>query len=117
MPLILPPKRVRPHSFRLIMHLFEAAGIQPRVVQEASEKQTIISLVAARIGAALIPEWAAKLQLPGVVFRPLAREAVKPPPIEAALGIAWPPDQRCPPRDRFLKIVRQSLAGQRVLAR
>ena len=116
-PLILPPKRVRPHSFRLIMHMFEAAGTQPRVVQEASEKQTIVSLVAAGIGVALVPEWAAKLQLPGVVFRPIAGEAVKPPPIEAALGMAWPTDQRCPPRDRFLEIVRQSLAGQRVLAR
>jgi DNA-binding transcriptional LysR family regulator len=116
-PLILPPRRVRPHSFRFIMHMFDAAGTQPQVVQEASEKQTIVSLVAAGIGLALVPEWAAKLQVPGVVFRPIEAASPLAPPIEAALGAAWPTNQSCPPRDRFLKIVRKSLAEQGAVSR
>jgi DNA-binding transcriptional LysR family regulator len=71
-PLILPPKRTRPCTFGLVMRFLDAVGAQPNIVQEATEKQTIIAMVAAGMGVALVPEWVAMLRVRGVVYKPLA---------------------------------------------
>ena len=54
-PLIVPERRSRPHSHDLTMKLFAAAGLQARIVQLANEKQTIVNLVAAELGVAIVP--------------------------------------------------------------
>lgn len=103
-PLILPPRRTRPHSHDGVMRLFAAVGLSPRVAQEAEEKQTIVSLVAAGIGIALLPEWAARMRVPGVVFRPVALPRAAAPP-EWGLGVAWNPEAACPERALFLSLL------------
>ncbi len=108
-PLILPNRQVRPHSFRLVTRLLDAVNVQPAAIQEADEKQTIINLVAAGLGIALVPEWTARMQLPGVVYRPLDLPA-GPPPRESELGVAWLKDHRCPARDYFLDLMRSQIA-------
>jgi DNA-binding transcriptional LysR family regulator len=61
-----------------------ASGFAPRIVQEANELFTVLSLVGAGLGVSLVPRSAALMQLPGVRFRAL-------PLPEAAwdIGGAW----------------------------
>ncbi|MBC9879911.1 LysR family transcriptional regulator [Bradyrhizobium sp. INPA01-394B] len=105
-PLILPPKRTRPCTFGLIMRFFDAVGAHPNIVQEATEKQTIVAMVAAGMGVALVPEWVAMLRVRGVVYKPLAFVLADPPPPEAILGVCWRKHQRLASRDLFLDAVR-----------
>ncbi|WP_145143863.1 LysR substrate-binding domain-containing protein [Roseomonas gilardii] len=106
LPLILPPRRTSPHSAGIVARLFDRLGLEPHVVQEADEKQTMVNLVAARIGVALLPEWMARIRVPGVVYRPLdLGEAGSLP--EWALGVAWAEAQRSPGRDAFLALLRE----------
>jgi DNA-binding transcriptional LysR family regulator len=48
-----------------------AAGFAPRIVQEASELSTVVSLVRAGLGVALVPRSTALIRLPGVRFHEL----------------------------------------------
>ena len=109
LPLIVPARQVRPHSYKAIMRAFQAAGEEARIVLEAAEKQTMVSLVAAGIGLALVPNWVAKLQVPGVVYRPLCLETSMEGP-ESALGLAWSEDLRSGPRQMFVDLVHSSFA-------
>jgi hypothetical protein len=70
-PLIVPARRARPQSYDLTMKLFAEAGMRPRIAQQADEKQTIVSLVAAGAGSAIVPRWTSRMMGQGVVFRPL----------------------------------------------
>ncbi|MBO1076877.1 LysR family transcriptional regulator [Roseomonas marmotae] len=106
LPLILPPRHARPHSHDGVMRLFASLGLSPRVVQEAEEKQTIVNLVAAGIGIAMLPEWAARMRVPGVVFRPLELPEGTTLP-EWGLGMAWYGHAACAARDLFLAMLEQ----------
>jgi DNA-binding transcriptional LysR family regulator len=70
-PLIVPDRRSRPHSHDLTIKLFAEAGLRPAIAQVAEEKQTIVNLVSARIGLAIVPRWASRLAVTGVRFIPL----------------------------------------------
>jgi len=61
-----------------------AAGFAPRIVQEANELFTVLSLVSAGLGVSLVPRSAALMHLPGVRFRELTLP-------EAAwnIAVAW----------------------------
>jgi DNA-binding transcriptional LysR family regulator len=110
LPLIVPARQVRPHSYKAIMRAFETAGEKAQIVLEAAERQTMISLVAAGIGLALVPNWFARMQVPGVVYRPLCVGACLDGP-ESALGIAWCEDLRSGPLERFIDLVRATVAN------
>jgi DNA-binding transcriptional LysR family regulator len=53
------------------MKLFERAGLRPTISQVAEEKQTIVNLVAAKVGLAIVPRWTSRLKVAGVRFVPL----------------------------------------------
>jgi DNA-binding transcriptional LysR family regulator len=80
-PFILFPHAQAPgfHD-RLITSLTAATGSPPRVVQEASEMQTIVGLVATGIGVSLVPASVEHLALQGVAYRPVTGG----PPVELA---------------------------------
>src|SRR6266516_76678 len=61
-----------------------ATGFAPRIVQEANELFTVLSLVGAGLGVSLVPRSAAHMHLPGVRFRELTLP-------EAAwdIAVAW----------------------------
>jgi DNA-binding transcriptional LysR family regulator len=61
-----------------------ASGFTPRVVQEANELFTVLSLVGAGLGVSLVPRSTARMRLPGVRFREVKLA-------EAAwdIGLAW----------------------------
>jgi DNA-binding transcriptional LysR family regulator len=66
--------------------LCRKVGFEPHIVQEASEMFTILNLVRAGIGVALVPSAALGMNVPGVRFAELGlREA------EWRIGAAWNP--------------------------
>ncbi len=108
-PVILPPPSTRPHSHGVVMRLFALLGETPVVAQEAEEKQTMIGLVAAGIGIALLPEWAARMRVRGVACRPLDLPEGTALP-EWSLGAAWVEGRSSPARDAFLALLRAPLS-------
>ena len=107
-PLIVPDRSSRPHSHDLTIKLFAQAGLRPVISQVAEEKQTIVSLVAARVGLAIVPRWASRLAVSGVRFVPLVvkdAEAMNILPLAAA----WLHDASDPLRDDMLTVLRLRL--------
>lgn len=103
-PLIVPDRRSRPHSHDLTVRLFEGAGLTPRIAEVADEKQTIVNLVAARLGAAIVPRWTSRMAISGVRFVPLkvAENASAP---RLPLAVAWLRGSRDPTRDAILDVL------------
>jgi DNA-binding transcriptional LysR family regulator len=103
-PLIVPDRRSRPHSHDLTMKLFEQAGLSPRVAQIADEKQTIVNLVAARLGVAIVPRWTSRIAIAGVRFVPL--ELKRGSTVgRLPLAAAWLRGSRDSVRDAMLAIL------------
>ena len=72
-----------PGLHAMVMLAFEQAGQRPRVAQEATQVQTVLSLVQSGMGVALVPSVSAQLAPKGVVFRPISDL-----PAAAAISIA-----------------------------
>jgi DNA-binding transcriptional LysR family regulator len=104
-PLVVFPRRLAPGFYDIIMDCYGAAGLAPRVVQEAIQMQTIVSLVSAGMGVALVPQSLRNLRRTGVVYRPL-REAV--PAVET--GLVWRTAEVSPVLAGFIDIVRAHAA-------
>ena len=75
------------------------AGFLPRVVRETEASQTLLCLVAAGTGVAIIPRDIESLNMEGVVFRPLPADAPK-----LQHGIAWLETNRNPALSRLLAL-------------
>ncbi|SDH60554.1 DNA-binding transcriptional regulator, LysR family [Paraburkholderia phenazinium] len=104
-PLVIFPRRLAPGFYDIIMDCYGVAGLTPRIAQEAIQMQTIVSLVSAGMGVALVPQSLRNLRRTGVVYRPL-RESV--PAIET--GLVWRTAQVSPVLAGFIGIVRAHAA-------
>lgn len=94
--MIIPDRRTRPHSHDLTMSLFKLAGFTPHIAQFAEEKQTILSLVAAGLGLAVVPASYRTMNSDSVSYIALdLPEQIKRLP----LSIAWQKGNE----DRFLR--------------
>lgn len=82
-PLILFPRQVAPAFHDLVTGHYAALGGSPRIVQEAIQMQTIISLVSSGLGIALVPASLRNLARAGVAYLDLGA----PPTLET--GLAW----------------------------
>jgi DNA-binding transcriptional LysR family regulator len=56
---------------RYLIQCCVKAGFQPTIFQEASEPQTLLAMVGAGLGVALLPETTSRIGWPGVVFVPI----------------------------------------------
>lgn len=93
--MIIPDRRTRPHSHDLTMSLFKQAGFTPHIAQFAEEKQTILSLVSAGLGLAVVPASYRTMNSDSVSYIALdLPEEIKGLP----LSIAWQKGNE----DRFL---------------
>jgi DNA-binding transcriptional LysR family regulator len=72
----------------MVMLAFQQAGLAPQVAQEATQVQTVISLVESGMGVALVPSVAARLASRQVVFRPIRG---LPDGLAIGLALAWAP--------------------------
>ncbi len=109
-PLIVPERRSRPHSHDLTMTLFSEAGLHARVVQLADEKQTIVNLVAAELGVAIVPRFTARMAIKGVRFIGL-KAAGNAGMKQLPLAAAWGAGARDRVRDEMLETLRHGLAA------
>jgi DNA-binding transcriptional LysR family regulator len=83
-PLIIFPSRVSPAFHDLVLGFYRSRGREPFVRQEAIQMQTIISLVSAGMGLALVPASLRHLARTSVRY---VRLAFEPPCLET--GLAW----------------------------
>jgi len=100
-PLVTFPRDLSPVLYDQLISMCHNSGFSPAIVQEA-QMQTIISLVAAGIGIALVPETLQNLSRTGVVYKPLSGAVPK-----VELGVAWRRDDRSPLLQKFLEVVRE----------
>jgi len=102
LPLIIFPRKSAPALYDAILSCFHDAGLTPSIGQEAIQMQTIVSLVSAGMGLALVPQSVSNLQRPGVEYRALAN----PTPL-VELGLAWRRDNASPVLRGFLELLRK----------
>jgi DNA-binding transcriptional LysR family regulator len=105
-PLIVPERRSRPHSHDLTMKLFAEAGLEARIAQIANEKQTIVNLVSAELGVAIVPKWTSRMAARGVRYVRLASSDMNKLPLAAA----WTRGTRDPIRDDMLDMLKADLS-------
>jgi DNA-binding transcriptional LysR family regulator len=101
-PLIIFPRRIAPAFHDAILTCFRDAGLTPRIGQEAIQMQTIVGLVSAGMGIALVPQSVSNLKRPGVEYKALTG---KTPTIET--GLAWRRDNMSPVLRAFLELLRK----------
>ncbi|ARK78605.1 LysR family transcriptional regulator [Burkholderia pseudomallei] len=101
LPLVIFPRRLAPGFYDIITGCYGAAGVTPRIGQEAIQMQTIVSLVSAGMGVALVPQSLRNLRRTGVVYRALADPA---PVVET--GLVWRTDDVSPVLAGFIDVVR-----------
>lgn len=96
-PLLLFPRHSAPAFHDLVTGYLATAQSGVPLGQEAVQMQTIISLVSAGLGFALVPQSLRNLARAGVSFLPLSPQ---PPSVE--LGIAWHYGTVTPAADGFI---------------
>jgi DNA-binding transcriptional LysR family regulator len=72
LPMVLFPRRLAPEFHDLIVGMCQRAGFSPRIVHEAGEYQTMMSLVAAGLGVCIVPRSIENLGRTGVRYVRLA---------------------------------------------
>jgi DNA-binding transcriptional LysR family regulator len=76
-PFVHFPRSVAPALYDKVQTLFAAARMYPRIVQEAYEWQTIVSLVEADLGVSICPASFQKLKIGRVQYKPLSDVATE----------------------------------------
>ena len=104
-PFVLSPENPRPSYADMVKTLCAGAGFVPRVVQEAREMPTLLSLVAAGLGVTLTPASARNLRRAGLVYRPL-----RDPEAVTELTVAYRRADPSPTLSGFLGVVRDFAA-------
>jgi DNA-binding transcriptional LysR family regulator len=102
-PFLLFPRYVAVVLHDRVIAACREAGFSPLIVQEATQMQTIVGLVAAGLGVALVPGSIVQLRRPGVAYRP-----VRDPAIDMGTWAAWKADEPSPVRERFLSAIREA---------
>jgi len=100
---ILFPRPLGPKLYDQIVGLCQQAGFSPNVVQEAIQMQTIVSLVAAEIGIALVPASVQNLQRRGVIYKAIQEATPK-----AEIAVIWRSNDLSSVLHQFLSVVRSA---------
>jgi DNA-binding transcriptional LysR family regulator len=102
-PFILFPRILAPGLYDLIISLCQQANFSPNVAQEAIQMQTIVSLVAAEMGVAIVPASLQNLQRIGVVYKTLQEPTPK-----VGMAMIWLKNETSTTVLRFVEIVKQA---------
>jgi len=87
---------------------FLGSGIRFR--SHAAGKQTVLALVAAGFGITLVTKSQAEVQIPGVVFRPIAEDNAS-----VEVELAWVPENEEPVVGRFVAFLRDEARSRKLL--
>ena len=99
---IMVTRAAAPGFYDALLNECRRAGFSPRVGHEAGEWQTVLALVAAGLGVALVPESLRHWQRPGVIYLEL-----KPKTAEVALELVWRKETAQPLVESFLAVARE----------
>lgn len=102
-PLVIFPRRVAPSFYDLVTDYCAVRGGDVNIIQHAIQMQTIISLVSAGMGIALVPASMRHLARSGVVYFSLQGKA---PELET--GIIWRNRDATPILANFLRMATES---------
>ncbi|MFG6489575.1 LysR family transcriptional regulator [Roseateles sp. BYS78W] len=92
---------------RLLDTQLKAGGLDLTPRHEAAHLQAVLAMVAAGMGAALVPQLAVSPALPGVAARPLQGA-----PLSRALAVCWSASRRLTPlAQRLIPELQQAFAG------
>ncbi|HYE57671.1 MAG TPA: LysR family substrate-binding domain-containing protein, partial [Rhodothermales bacterium] len=98
------PREAAPSLFDQIGEVFRTGGFTPRVVQEARDWMTEISLVEAGLGIAIVPSSFQRLRWGKVSYRPLT-----PPMPQATVALCYLRDRAPATAMAFIEIARDVL--------
>ena len=87
-----------------VLAFYHRHGATPVIAQQATQMQTIVNLVSAGLGLALVPEVVTQLQRPGVIYRPVPAALADGAP-RCETSLLWP-DAPAPAVARFVEFVR-----------
>jgi DNA-binding transcriptional LysR family regulator len=107
-PLITYPPVEGRYLHDLVMGLFQLSGAVPARVQHISQTHSILALVGAGLGLALVPEAAALLRPDGVALRPLPQPG---PSAAAELMLCWREENENPALPVALGVLRREWGG------
>jgi len=102
-PLVIFPRAATPSLFDAVLAFYHRHGSTPVIAQEAIQMQTIVNLVSAGLGIALVPRSVTQLQRPGVVYRTLPGALAEGAP-QCETSLLWPADAE-PAVMRFVEFV------------
>ena len=100
-PFVLWGRRLNPLFHDEVLNACLEAGFRPKVVQEAGEMPTIVSLVAAGLGVSLVPESMERVRRDGVAYVPVRGRAVR-----ITLALAWRSDRPAPVVRNLVSVAR-----------
>jgi DNA-binding transcriptional LysR family regulator len=103
---ILVSRHLEPGYYDQCISLFQQAGFTPKVVQKASQKQTILGLVSAHLGVSLAPASIRNIHRTGVVYITLNTLNA-----EVELVAVWRQDELLPVLRTFLEVMKE-VVGQ-----
>ena len=98
---IVPPRAIGPGLYDLVISRCRTAGFAPRITQSARQMQTVIGLVSAGMGVALVPSSVQNLQRAGVRYLPLRGR-----PARIELGILRAQAEAAPLAQNFIETLR-----------
>lgn len=107
-PFVFFPRQIRATYYDQVMRWCASAGFAPRIVQEAIEVPTLLSLVAAGIGVFVPIRFFERVSLPGVTYRPIESAPV------IDIVAVWRRQEDNPVVQAFLAVAREVLAAERV---
>jgi DNA-binding transcriptional LysR family regulator len=105
-PLILTPRPLGPSLFDAAVAACRAAGYEPRLGPPAPQVVSILALVAAELGVALVPASLRQLDFPGVTYRGLRQV-----PSGVSLGLACRRGDASPFVQNFVDVFVQHVAS------
>ncbi|MGC4068685.1 MAG: LysR family transcriptional regulator [Polyangiaceae bacterium] len=107
-PLVIFPRETAPSLYDGILAFYYRLGITPHIAQQAIQMQTIVNLVSAGLGVALVPKSIAQLRRAGVVYRSLPESLRKSAP-RCETSLIWRKD--APPATTLFVRQVQKYAG------
>lgn len=107
LPMVMYAPEGAGYFYGMLSGLFDEAGVAPQFVQHMSQIHSILALVHARIGAAVVPEAATRLHFEGVDFRPLNITPAQP----VELFVSWRRDNDNPSLKPFLALIEAQAEG------
>jgi DNA-binding transcriptional LysR family regulator len=97
------------YFYEVLVSIFRGAESTPDYVQYLGQVHSILALVKAGIGVALVPAAATALHYDGVVLRPV--RGIDPRPVK--LDLAWRRGNDNPALDGLLTVIREVAEDQR----